>query len=166
MRNYLVVISLAFTMLISSCGYHLVGQGDGAGVIEQGGEVIILPAAGLSASWYAELQRQLGRDYQLVDVNQKDAGAYRVKLSGASEQLNPVAYDASGIAVQYQLVLSASMQVIRGSEIVWESSAVAVAGDIYASGGPVEIASQREKVAAELYREWTRKMLTHMRSGF
>ncbi|OIO66669.1 MAG: hypothetical protein CO186_10550 [Zetaproteobacteria bacterium CG_4_9_14_3_um_filter_49_83] len=162
----LLVLALAGGLWLSSCGYHLVGQSDRQGPIPPDSAVVVIAAQNMQAAWLAAVQNQLNQSYRVIEAENVDEPVYRVQLQQAAEQMLPVAYDASGIAIQYQLRLRGSVLLFQAGKQIWQSGPVDVSGDVYASGGPADVISQQEKLARELYVEWARTAMARMRSGF
>jgi|UPI00037AB0C6 outer membrane lipopolysaccharide assembly protein LptE/RlpB len=152
-------------LLLAACGYHLVGQGDGAGLIQKDEVVYAQADSAVAQTLRDDLAQELERrGYSISD----DAGVAAVALHirQASEQLNPSAYDASGLAVQYRLILRADAVLWRNNEEIWRADAITVEGDVFASGGPSDIDAQRASVSQQLHKAWVRRAMAQLQSGF
>ncbi|MDQ6954057.1 MAG: adenosylmethionine-8-amino-7-oxononanoate aminotransferase, partial [Mariprofundaceae bacterium] len=75
-------------------------------------------------------------------------------------------FDTSGIANQYRVVVSASLRVLQSGKTLWVSGDILRSGDVFATGGAIAIAAQKERIAEALRDEWVQKALGRLRSGF
>jgi len=159
-----VAVLITCIMVLSGCGYHLAGQADGEGMIPAGADVAIQGA--MQRAWQQALSEQLSQHYALRKASDANADTFLLRVLHPSEHLLATAYDASGIAEQYRLQLSAAMLLEHQGKVLWESGTVTVAGDVFATSDTANITSQQEKLSRELYDEWARRALSRMRSGF
>lgn len=165
MKSRLLIAALA--LLISSCGYHLVGQGDGQGAIPENVESIAMQARDEVARPLAEgLRRQLetGNRYHFVKAK-RDADV-EIWIEKASEAFVPSAYDSTGIASQYRMTLSAGVVIHRDGKVIWESGLISIAGDVNVAGGPAGIEASRQRIRRDLQKEWVYSAVGRIRSGF
>ena len=160
------LIALVACLWLSGCGYHLVGQGGQEGPMPADSDVAIVAPTNMQPAWLAAVQNQFNQSYHVTEAEMANEQSYTLQLLQTREQLLPVAYDASGIAIQYQLHINGSVQLFKAGKQIWQSGPIDVAGDVYASGDPADVVSQQEKLARELYVEWARKVTGRMRSGF
>lgn len=152
-------------LLLAACGYHLVGQGGDAGLIETGELVHVQADNEQGKILVRQLKVQLQRrGYTLVDSS-SEAKA-QLHIQHASEKLSPTAYDASGLAVQYRLTIQADASLWRGGEEVWREAAINASGDIFASGGPSDVDAQQRTVSHQLQQSWVRECVARLQSGF
>ena len=159
--------TLLLCLFLSSCGYHLVGQGGNSDVIAAGSEVYLLSTGENDTSWLLAIRETLNQRYHIVDEPQQaSTQVYRIRILHPSEQLIPVAYDASGIAVQYQLRLAAAVLIQQQGKDIWSSGVITVSGDVFAAGDPADILSQQNKLVTDLRESWAASVRTRMRSGF
>jgi len=163
--------ALLLVVLLTSCGYRLVGQGGDTGVIPA--EVTTLSVQGSNAvarGLAPGLRQQLARSerYRVVYGKEAvdDAAHALLRIDRASESFVPSSYDASGIATQYRMQLSAAVRIYRTGKLFWESGAISVAGDVFVAGGPASIESSRERIRQDLQKEWVQKVMARIRSGF
>ena len=163
MKNICILLSL----LLSACGYHLVGQGDGAGVIPADAQQVVIVGGDNESlkSVFTQTFKQ-SMDLPVVHASEADAHTAEIHLENISEQLNATAFDASGIANQYQLTISAGLRVLQGGKELWSMPSMAVSADVFATGGSAEIEAQKVSVAKSLREEWARKAMARLRSGF
>jgi outer membrane lipopolysaccharide assembly protein LptE/RlpB len=163
---------LLLPLLLAGCGYHLAGSGEGSGAVPADVQTLSLQMQGADpAGLLPELKRSIGKahtNYRLVGndaVVASDTHA-RLFLQGVAEAFTPSAYDATGIAVQYRLTISATLQLYRHGEQIWNSGPIHVSGDVYVSGGPVSIEASRQQLRRDLRGEWVRIAMSRLRSGF
>lgn len=159
-------------LLLIGCGYHLVGSGDGGGAVPQDVTTLSLQAQGpVAADMLPLLRRRISRartTYRLVDNNTVvavDTHA-RLFLQDVTEHFVPSAYDATGVAVQYQMTLTGTLQLYRKGETIWNSGPINASGSVYVSGGPASIEASRQQLEGQLQREWVRQAWGRLRSGF
>ncbi len=154
-------------LLISGCGYHLVGQGSGNSVIPRDTPLSVQADSAAAQPLARSLAERLAqRGYQLAVADSKSGVVLRITQVIA--QLRPVAYDASGLAVQYRLTLTGDVILHHegSSEPLWVSHGISEQGDIFASGGPTEVDAQRSRVMEQLRQQWVQKALAQLLSGF
>lgn len=170
-RTKILIPCLVSGLMLSGCGYHLVGQGDGSGAIPADVVTVSIRSSGSTAQALASrLKRQLesGASYSFVDAGSvSDAATHaEIRIENASESFVPSAYDRSGIASQYRMTLHAGIRVFRSGEAIWDSGVLSFAGDVYVAGGPAGIEASRERIRADLQKEWVRSAAGRIRSGF
>jgi len=171
MRKALCLLWLLLPLL-SGCGYHLAGSGEGEGAVPDDVQTLSLQAAGAEAQQLLPLlRRQIERGasgYALVDNDTVVAAEShaRLMLQSVSEHFVPSAYDATGVALQYRLTLTVTLQLYRQGALIWSSGAMRVSGDVYVSGGPASIEASRQRLLRELRSEWARQAWSRLRSGF
>ena len=159
---------VAVSLLLSACGYHLVGHGD-SGVIPADADQVMIVLVGrddalLQPSFKQALKQSEG--LPIVSAEQATADVVEVHLENISEQLVATAFDTSGIANQYRLSLSAAVRVLQSGKEIWASGNMTVSADVFATGGSAEIEAQKVSVAKSLREEWVRKAVARLRSGF
>jgi len=167
------VVSMMFAMALSSCGYHLVGHGDNAGVIPADVETVSLQATNEAAkALLPELKRRFmakgSRSYALVDVGKaEDADAHAdIRLEQVSEQYVASAYDATGVATQYRLTISGNIRIYRSGKLLWESGAISESGSVFVVGGPVGSEASRSRIQRDLRKQWITRAWSRLSSGF
>lgn len=152
-------------LFLFACGYHLVGQGSGSGLLHVGESIYVQANSETGQILRQKLVRQLEqRGYTIVE--EAALASVALHLQQSSESLAPSAYDSSGLAVQYRLTIQADAILLRKGEEVWRANAIQVQGDVFASGGPTDIEAQRENVAGQLHKAWVRQCLAQLQSGF
>ena len=156
---------------MSSCGYHLVGQGDGSGAIPEDVVTVSLEAKGETAQqMQLLLKRQLAgsEHYKVVaseDVPDMQSHAV-LRIAQASESFTPSAYDQSGLASQYRMTIHGRVQLIRQDETVWDSGIITKSDDVFVAGGPTGIESSRKRIREDLQKEWVYAVWGRINSGF
>ncbi|MFC1542292.1 LPS assembly lipoprotein LptE [Pseudomonadota bacterium] len=168
-----VALPLMLAMALTSCGYHLVGHGDGAGVIPADVETVSLQATNETAkSLLVELKRRISNrgeeGYLLVEADEvEDAEAHAaIRLEQVSERFVPSAYDASGVANQYRLTISGNIRVYRSGKLLWESGVISESGDVFVVGGPPGAEASRSRIQRDLRSQWASRAWSRLSSGF
>ncbi len=158
-------------LMLSGCGYHLVGHGDSSGAIPEDVVSVSVESPALFASGLVSaLKRQLdGSDrYKVIapeDVVDESTHAV-IRVEQVSEQFVPSAYDASGIATQYRLTLRGRVVLYREGRRVWESGSISKAGDVFVAGGPSGIEASRRRIREDIEKEWVYAAVSRINSGF
>jgi len=159
----------ACVLMLSACGYHLVGQGGDSQVLPQSADGLQLQliASGdhalLASTTSAFLERT---GLFLVHADEANDTTLTVYLEHAQENLQATSFDASGVANQYRLTISGNIRVLYQGEERWESGQVSVQGDVFATGGVVAIEAERESLAKSLRKSWVEQVMRRMYSSF
>jgi len=164
-----VTLTVCIGLLLSGCGYHLVGQGDGSGAIPEDVVSISMRSGDAVATRLAAgLKQQLKQGGESrFDVQRGDAETRaEIGIESVSESFVPSAYDKSGIASQYRMNLSARVRIYRAGKVIWESGILSVSGDVFVAGGPAGIESSRERIRHDLQKEWVLAAAGRIASGF
>ncbi|MDQ6975542.1 MAG: LptE family protein [Mariprofundaceae bacterium] len=152
-------------LLLFGCGYHLVGQGNDAGLIQSNETIYVQADQGLGKILSQKLIRELKkRGYNIIE--DANLAGVALHLQHSSETLVPSAYDSTGLAVQYRLMVQADVSLWRKGEEIWRADRIVTRGDVFASGGPTDIEAQKNTVAKQLYQAWVRQCLAQLQSGF
>ena len=162
-------ILLPVLMLLTSCGYHLVGHGDGRGVIPADVRTLSIVGSGESQQLLASLRQRLKSDsFSLIEqddiADEEHHATLRLYVSPAA--YNPSAYDAAGVAIQYTMLLSGSLQLNQRGGIIWQSGTIQRQGDVYVAGDPSSIEASRERLLRDLRKQWLQDAIGRLRSGF
>jgi len=164
---------IATALLLTSCGYHLVGHGDSAGVIPADVKTVSLQATNeVAKALLPELKRRFSssgsKGYALVDIEKvEDPEAHAsVRLEQASEQFLPSAYDTTGVATQYRLTIAGNIRIYRSGKLLWESGAISESGDVFVTGGPVGAEASRNRIQRDLRTQWVTRAWSRLSSGF
>ena len=164
---------LALALMLTSCGYHLVGQGK-SNVIPQKVTTANLqaPPSTLGKILLGELRQQwLQRD--ALPTLQRGSGATYVtlRIESPNEAFTPVAFNASGLAIQYRLSVSGVLNMYRENSLIWRSGSVSSSADIFGdaaalTNNPASIEAERETLQEQLYQQWAKDALARLQSGF
>ena len=165
----MIRILLPVLMLLTSCGYHLVGHGDGMKVIPADVRTLSIVGSGETEQLLASLRQRLKSDsYSLIEhddvADQEHHATLRLHVSPAA--YSPSAYDAAGVAIQYTMLLSGSLQLDQKGEILWQSGTIQRQGDVYVAGDPSSIEASRERLLRDLRKQWLQDAIGRLRSGF
>ncbi|NWF38368.1 adenosylmethionine-8-amino-7-oxononanoate aminotransferase [Mariprofundus sp. NF] len=161
---------MAAVLLLSGCGYHLVGHGEGEGAITADVKTVSLILRGTSdRQFISSLKQRLASDkYALIEpkdvVDQQ--GHANLNVSIAPLSFRPSAYDAAGVATQYHMLFSGSLTLERDGKNSWQSGPIQTQGDVYVAGGPTSIEASRERLLRDLRKQWLQDALGRLRSGF
>ncbi len=167
-----MALPLMLAVTLSSCGYHLVGHGDSAGVIPADVKTISLQATSeVANTLMPELRQRFsaqGGSYELVDVSSvEDSDLHAaIRLEQAAESFVPSAYDSSGIAIQYRLTISGNIRIYRSGKLIWESGAISESGDVFVTGGPSGVEASRSRIQRDLRKQWVTRAWSRLSSGF
>ncbi|MBL4760737.1 MAG: hypothetical protein JKY80_07805 [Mariprofundaceae bacterium] len=161
-------VGLILALLLNACGYHLVGQGGGSGVIPEDATQVVVMATGNSGKLLRVFRQKMAQtgDVPIVSSKDADSDAVEIRMEQVSESMTASAFDASGIANQYRVTVSASLRVLQSGKELWKSEVLSVSGDVFVSGGAVAIEAHKERVLEALRDEWVQKALGRLRSGF
>jgi len=155
--------------MMTSCGYHLVGHGTMT-VIPEGVTTASLEAmqGGNAKNLLTELQYQWQQKTDLPALVKEKVGAEHVtlRIENASASFAPAAFDASGLAIQYRVRISAVLNMYQHDELIWGSGAVLESADIFEASDPSFTEAERTRLTEQLNQEWAKDALTRLRSGF
>ena len=163
--------TVAVALLLSSCGYHLVGHGDGKGVIPEDVMTVSIETSGAMAQQMGSLlkQQMAASDHYKVIASTEviDEQTHAVmRIEQASETFAPSAYDKSGLATQYRMTIRADVLLFRQGEKLWESGIIAKSDDVFVAGGPTGIESSRKRSREDLQKAWLHAVWSRINSGF
>jgi len=170
-RGRRAVLPAMTALILGACGYHLVGHGDGAGAVPADVTTVSVEATGAIGNSLARaLKREMAGNphYQVVaaaDVDDEASHAV-IRIEQVSESFAASAYDASGLATQYRMTITANVRLFRAGTVLWESGAISKSGDVFTAGGPTGIESSRERIRKDLQKEWTLAAWARISSGF
>ena len=163
-------LALAFClMLLSGCGYHLVGQGE-SNVIPEGVHTANLTTnAGVQGKLLlAELHQLWTQNTSLPALSKKDPQVM-LRIEGANNTFIPIAYDASGLAIQYKLSVSGILNMYKDDTLIWSSSIIVVDATVFgdaSSNNPSVVEAERQTLQEQLYLQWAQDALARLQSGF
>ncbi|MDQ6951402.1 MAG: hypothetical protein Q9M26_07035 [Mariprofundales bacterium] len=170
---------LMLMLLLTGCGYHLVGHGGSLpGIATQ--TIVVHADNALGQRAVSAMIQQLGNDSQHDFVSESAQADKQSQLvvHQMEETLNTQGFDSNGVANQYQLVLHGELLLQppatattpaatdNNGDPTWRSGDISVHGEIYASGGPAVIEANRNQVRKELLTQWAELATSRLRSGF
>jgi len=157
---------LALLLLMTACGYHLVGQGK-ATVIPDGVTSARLTSMDAEQVLLPELMQRWQQDDNLPMLK---AGAGETHVTLRIEQLTesflPIAFDASGLAIQYRLQLQAWLKMYQLDSLIWTSGTVVVSANVFGVDNPSVVEAERLKLAKVLRQKWAKEAMNRLKSGF
>ncbi len=156
-------------LLLSACGYHLVGHGDGPGAIPADVQRLALVARGEEGRQLLPgLRRELAADDLHISIGGRRADAADAFLIVRMQpvRFTPSAYDAAGIASQYRMLYSGSLMLERQGRTIWKSGSISEQGEVYVTGAPASIEASRQQLLRGLRKQWLRTAVGRLRSGF
>jgi len=162
----LLPLSLSLCLLLSACGYHLMGMGQG--VVPADVQVVRVIGAG-GDERFSENLLAFMRDnasYKVIGgASELDADA-ELHVSQLSESLATITYDASGIATVDRMTLTGEMSLWRDNARIWHSGAISAYEDVDVAGGPTAIESAKTRIRSDLETQWMRQAWLKLSSGF
>lgn len=159
---------LAAVLALSGCAYHLVGHGGGSGAIPTNVTSVTI-TGNVGSELLTQLRQQLQSDrYTLVNSGDVTDQAHHatVSVTLATPIFTPSTYDISGVATQYRMTLTGSLQVDRDGETIWHSGPIQRQGDVFVTGGPVSIEASKQRLQKDLSNQWLSDAIGRLRSGF
>jgi outer membrane lipopolysaccharide assembly protein LptE/RlpB len=162
-------ILLPVLMLLTSCGYHLVGQGGGVGVVPADVRTLSIVDSGGAQQMLSPLRQRLSSEsFSLIEHDNiaDEEHHARLRLQISPVAFNPSAYDVAGVAIQYRMVLSGSLRLDRGGKVIWQSGTIQRWGDVFVAGDPTSIEASRERLLRDLRKQWLQDAIGRLRSGF
>jgi len=160
--------AFALAWMLNACGYHWVGQNASSDAVPTDADSLYVQMLGNDDALLARVKKALLERMDLMPKKQDevDARTLTVWIEHAQENLQPTSFDGSGVANQYRLTISGNVRVLYQGKERWKSDVIMVQGDVFATGGAVEIEAQRERLAQSLRQSWADKVLQQMYSGF
>ncbi|MDX8402944.1 MAG: adenosylmethionine-8-amino-7-oxononanoate aminotransferase [Mariprofundaceae bacterium] len=170
-RGKKVAVSVMFAMVLSSCGYHLVGHGDDAGAIPEDVTAVSVQATGKTANTFLSgLKHQFERSdrFKVIDAESviDETSHAVIRIEQASEFFVPSTYDQSGIATQYRMTIRGNIRLYRADRLIWESGLISKSGDVFVTGGPTGLEASRKRILDDLRSEWIFAAWSRIGSGF
>ena len=162
---------LAFgLLLLGGCGYHLVGQGV-SGVVPEGVTSASLhanstPLAEALLLEFKALWQGNTHLPKLQDTRESGASHIVVRIEQSSETFSPIGFDASGLAVQYRLSITAALRMYRQHTLIWQAESVLVSARVFAGDDPSVVEAERVRLRRQLTRRWARQAMARLQSGF
>lgn len=160
----LLVLSLC--LLLSACGYHLMGMG--RGVVPADVEIVRNMDAGNDTRFISEWMGYV-RDhatYTVVSADSDQQAGAELHVSKLTESLAPITYDANGIVTVDRMTLSGEISLWRDGERIWNSGTISAYEDVDVSGGPTAIESAKTRIRSDVETQWMRQAWLKLSSGF
>ncbi len=158
-------LAIFLSLLASSCGYHLAGQGRGA--VPDDVHSIAVIAVGEEARQLLPAMQRLVRDreeeFTLAEADESDA---QLHLESVNESFNPIAFNVSGVAVTYRLTLSGNLSLWQKGAKIWDSGTISTDGDVFVVGDPASTEALRQRLKQDLQKQWVRDAWRALSSGF
>jgi len=167
--RFTLLVSLYLSLYLNACGYHLVGQG----------KSLVMPASVVSASLEStsnqegkpllrELRILWEKNEYLPPLQDEEFSQKHVvmRVEQSSQSFHAIAFDASGIALQYRLQLSASLNMYQEGNLIWQSGLVSVAANMYEASDPSVVEAEKTKLTAQLQQQWANQVMASLQSGF
>ncbi|MDQ6971738.1 MAG: hypothetical protein Q9M30_03740 [Mariprofundaceae bacterium] len=157
---------VALCLLLSACGYHLMGMG--RGVVPADVQVVRIMGAGDDARFLSDW-RAFVRDrasYSVISAASDEKADAELHLGGMTESVSPVTFDASGIETVDRMTLSGELSLWRDGEQLWSSGRIAAYEDVDVTGGPTAIESARTRIRSDVGESWMRQAWLKLSSGF
>ncbi|MDX8388591.1 MAG: hypothetical protein R8M46_08715 [Ghiorsea sp.] len=164
-----ISLSLVVCLLLTSCGYHLVGQGSSTVIPDDVTSATLVPDSGkYGKSLLAELTPlwQQNKYLPALQPQRSSLEHVTVRIEQPRNQFTPVGFDASGLAIQYRLQVSAVLKVYQEGTMIWQSGVVLVHADVFAGSDPSVIEAERERLNEQLMQEWAKDAMSRLTSGF
>ncbi|MDQ6979849.1 MAG: hypothetical protein Q9M46_00060 [Ghiorsea sp.] len=159
----------ALALILTSCGYHLVGQGE-SNVIPSEVQTAWLEsgksAKGQALRMELEVLWQGNKHLPSLDHVKPNKTHVTVRIEQVSENFIPIGFDAAGLAVQYRLSISATLRMYQESSLIWQANNILVSADVFAGDDPSVIESERARLTKQLQTSWARAALARLQSGF
>jgi len=163
-----VGVLLASLLMLNGCGYHLAGHGNTVGAIAADVRTVSV-VGNAEKSLLVRFRQQLHSDaYTIVtdgDVADPEHHAI-VHVNVPAPSFTPSAFSSAGVATQYRMILTGSVDVARQGKTVWQSGNIQRRGDVFVTGGPTSIEASRERLLKDLSKQWLNDAVSRLRSGF
>jgi len=148
------------------------------------GESTVIPAGVTTASLatnvgvkgqvlLSELRQLWLQNASLPTLQEQGSGEEHIimRIEDASETFTPVAFNASGLAIQYRLSVLGVLNMYQDNTLVWSSGAVSSSADIFGdatalANSPTSIEAERETLTEQLRQKWAQSALARLLSGF
>jgi len=159
---------LAGLLMLASCGYHLVGHGNGSGAIPADIKTVSI-SGNADATLLSQFRQRLHSE-QFVII---DADSVTDRSRHASVVINmsplvftPSTFDANGAATQYRMMMAGSISIEQDNDTLWQSGLIQRQGDVFVTGGPTSIEASRQRLQDDLSKQWLNDAIGRIHSGF
>lgn len=165
MRRFSPVL-LSLCLLLSACGYHLMGTGQG--VVPADVEVVRVIGAGGDEAFVTSLIAFLRNhaSYKVIGGASGQEADAELHVGRMNESLAAFTFDTSGIATVDRMTLTGDMSLWRDHEQIWRSGTISAYEDVDVSGGPTAIESAKARIRSDLEAQWMRQAWLKLSSGF
>ncbi len=162
-------LSLLISLLLSACGYHLVGQGKSTVIPEGVSSATLVASSGSEAgALFPELIFLWQRNQALpqLTADQTAENHVTLRIEQAGTEFIPIAYDANGLASHYRLQISGRLNMYQHSGLIWQSGVISVHANVFGDSNPSVIEAERERLTEQLRQRWAKEALNRLLSGF
>jgi len=154
-------------ILITSCGYHLVGSGNAiSGATET---VVVVADSPLGQQAKRMLLQQMAENPRYRFVAAEDKPHAILHIQKLDESWSTQGFDNNGVANRYQMALHGSLWLqppANNEGNGWRSGTIQRQEELFASGGPVAIEANRSQLRRQLLTRWVQAAINRLRSGF
>jgi len=169
-----VLLCLCLSLSLNACGYHLVGQGKSSVIPNSVTSANLTTNAGMKGKvLLSELRQRWLQNSSLPTLDEEDSGKNHIiiRIENASETFTPVAFDSSGLAIQYRLSVLGMLNMYQENTLIWSSGIVSSSADIFGdasalANNPTSIEAEKETLVEQLREKWAQDSLARLLSGF
>lgn len=161
------LVAVSVCLLLSACGYHLMGTGRGA--VPADVQVVRVVNSGNSDRFgtaWVSFMRDHASGYRIISASSEDKADAELHVGKLSESLVPITFDASGLETVDRMTLSGELSLWRDGESVWNSGPVSAYEDVNVTGGPTAIESAKRRIRSDLETQWMQQAWLKLSSGF
>ena len=162
-------LALVASLTLFSCGYHLVGHGTETVIPEGVSTATLETLPGVNVRNLLEELKYLWRqksDLPALSSEKVNPEQVTLRIEGSKIVFTASAFDASGLAIQYRLSISAALNMYQHNSLIWSSGDVIESADIFEGADPSVTEAERERYTEQLNKEWAKDVLSRLRSGF
>ncbi|MDQ6966181.1 MAG: hypothetical protein Q9M23_04570, partial [Mariprofundaceae bacterium] len=156
LRPFILSLFLLPCLLLSACGYHLMGMGQG--VVPTDVQVVRVIGAGGDERFSENLLAFMrdNANYKVIGGASEQEADAELHVSRLSESLATITYDASGIATVDRMSLTGEMSLWQENARIWHSGTISAYEDVDVAGGPTAIESAKTRIRSDLETQWMR----------
>jgi len=153
-------------LLLSSCGYHMMGKGNG--VVPEDVQLVRIIGAGGHDRFLEKMQTYLlgNASYNVVSAADEVMADTEIHIGRLAESMSPISFDANGITTVERMTLSGDISLWRNNERIWTGGSVSVYEDVNVSSGPAAIESTKRRIRSDLESQWIRQAWLKLSSDF
>ncbi|MDX8381545.1 MAG: hypothetical protein R8M14_05480 [Ghiorsea sp.] len=168
------LLCLCLSLSLNACGYHLVGQGESSVILKGVTTASLSNNAGMNGQMLlSELRQRWIQNSSLPTLEEDESGKQHIimRVENATETFTPVAFDSSGLAIQYRLSVLGVLNMYQENTLIWSSSLVSSSADIFGdasalANNPTSIEAEKETLVEQLREKWAQDSLARLLSGF